>query len=332
MVIDKSTGRGCAWCIVSRKLTKKLIAEGITGKPIFRKQCKSTYRLLSVEEFRDGQLWITHPRGSKLADELLWTPSFIEAGIWEQGVSKFRPLKELEDNVETYLLPELGEYLQSIPEPELVSITRDFLIEHGVINKPICQRAGDTFYFNEDEIYSLDKKSKLFPYEKRIKFDLFNAEYDTCININVWRKSVSQFEVGMTLKECIRIFLKTQLVYGVPQTQSPIDRLVQHITPPTFERVPGNEDKDTFDRIRMTVGLPRYQFDSWEELQDEVKKYQHEIYQRVIHKLENDRAFKRYGIPINFLILSDVTLLRDFSMELILELKGEFALPSDMEN
>ena len=291
-----------------------------------------SYRLLSVEEFRDGTLWITHPKGSKLADELLWTPSFIEAGIWEHGVSKFRPLRELEDNVETYLLPEMGEYLQSIPEPELVSITRDCLIEHGVINKPICQRAGDTYYFNENEIYSLDKKSQLFPYEKRIKFDLFNAENETCINMIVWRKSVSQFEVGMTLKECIRIFLKTQLVHGVPQAQSPVDRLVQNITSPIYERVPENENEDTFDRIRMTVCLPRYQFNSWEELQDEVKKYQHEIYQQAIRKLENNRVFKRYGIPINFLILSNVTLLRDFSMELIFELKGEIAPLPDMEN
>ena len=71
----------------------------------------------------------------------------------------------------------------------------------------------------------------------------------------------------------------------------------------------------------ITVGLPRYQFNSWEALQSEVKKYQHEIYQRVIQRMETDRSFKRYGVPINFLEISDVTLLRDFSLEFIFELK-----------
>ena len=150
--------------------------------------------------------------------------------------------------------------------------------------------------------------------------------------MNVWHKAVSQFEVGMTLSECISIFLKTELVRGVPQDQSPLDRLVQYISPPTYERIPGNQDEATFDHIRMTVGLPRYKFDSWEALQDEVKKYQREIYQQVLQKLENDRQFKRYGVPINFIKLSDVILRRNFSIEFIFELKGQSDLLPDMED
>ena len=75
----------------------------------------------------------------------------------------------------------------------------------------------------------------------------------------------------------------------------------------------------------MTVGLPHYRFDSWEALQSEVKKYQDEIYQRVFQKLEKDRQFKKYGVSTNFLKLSDVMLLRDFSMEFIFELKEQKA-------
>jgi len=216
MVIDKSTGKGCAWSIASKTITKRLIAEGIIDKPFARKPTRSRYRLLSAEKFSEGQVYVIWRRGSGLADEALWTPSFIEAGIWERGASRFRPLERLDRNVENYLLPEMGEYLQSIPDVEMVSMTRDFLIEHGVINAPISQREGNTYYFDENEVYSLDTKSKLFPYEKRIKCNLFNAEYETCINMKVWRKAVSQFGVGMTLGECISIFLKTELVYGVP--------------------------------------------------------------------------------------------------------------------
>ena len=125
----------------------------------------------------------------------------------------------------------------------------------------------------------------------------------------------------MSLKECMGIFVETELAHRTPQKLSPLDQLIQYIARPVYERVPGNDNVKTFDRIRITVGLPRYQFNSWEALQSEVKKYQHEIYQRVIQRMETDRSFKRYGVPINFLEISDVTLLRDFSLEFIFELK-----------
>ena len=105
--------------------------------------------------------------------------------------------------------------------------------------------------------------------------------------------------------------------------------LFRSIAPPMYERVPGNDDESTFDYIRITVGFPRYQFNSWEALQNEVKKYQPEIYQRVTQRIEKDRQFKKYGIPMNFLKVSDVILRRDFSMEFIFELK--VTLPQDME-
>ena len=222
MVIDKATGIGCAWRIASKTITKRLIAEGIIGKLFARIQIKGVYYLLSAEEFPDGSVLTTRYRGNKLADEVLWAPSFIEAGIWERGTRRFRHVERLDKNVESYLLPEMGEYLQSLPDAELVSMTRDFLIEHGVINVPIVQREGNTYYFNENEVYSLDTKSELFSYEAgRIKFGLFDAAHETCFNMNLWRKAVSQFEDGMTLSKCIHIFLKTELGRGVPKTQLP---------------------------------------------------------------------------------------------------------------
>ncbi len=156
MIIDKTTGKGCAWSIISRTITQKLIAEGITDNPIFRKQIKSRYRLLWVEKDKDGRVSVMLRKGSELAEEPLWTPSFIDAETWGRGVRRFRSFGRLDRNVENCLLPEMGEYLQSIPDTELLSVTRDFLIAHGVINTPICQRSGNTYYFNENEVYSLD--------------------------------------------------------------------------------------------------------------------------------------------------------------------------------
>lgn len=327
MVIDKTTGRGCAWSMASKTITEKLIADGIVGKTIYRKpriNSKSSYDLFRVIKFKhEKDVYVASQKSDGPAEEPLWTPSFVDAGIWKQAVSEFSSFERLDRSVEKYLLPKMDEYLQSISDAELVFLTRDFLIEHGVIGAPICQHSGKTYYFSENEVYSLDKKSELFPYEGRLKFHIFKIRYERCFNMNVWHKAVSQFEVGMTLKECISLFLQTKLAHNVPQELPPIERLIQYIAPPIYERVSGNSNETTFDYIRMTVGLPRYQFNSWEALKNEVKRNQHEIYKRVVQKLENDRQFKKYGIPINFLQLSNVMLLRDFSMEFIFELKEQ---------
>ena len=323
MIIDKTTGKGCAWSIVSKKITSELIAEGITDQPIFRIPCKDGYELLRVVSYDEGQMYVTPQRSEAQAEELLWAPSFLDRKVWKRAVSRFKAYERLDRNIEKYLLPEMGEHIQSIPEPELISITRTFLIGHGVLHTPICQHAGKTYYFNENEIYSLDKRSEQFAYEKRLKFNLFQVRYETCFNMVVWRKAVSHFKVGMTLRECIKLFLKTELTHSVARKMSPVDQLVQYIAPPGYERAPGNRDESTFDRIRITVGLPCRRFPSWEDLRDEVKKHQSEIYRRVVRHLERDRRFRKYGVPVSLFRLSNVMLLHDFSMEFIFELNGQ---------
>lgn len=335
MVIDKTTGRGCALSIISKVITRKLVADGIIGKAIYRKHCminkKEISVLFRVVKFKyEKNVYVVSQKSGELSDEPLWTPSFIDASVWEQAISRFSNHKRLDYSVEKYLLPNMDEYLQSISDEDLSSLTRDFLIEHDVINTPIRQCAGKTYYFGENEIYSLDKKSELFPYESRLKFNIFNIKNEYCFNMNVWSKAASQFEVGMTLEECISIFLKTKLVHSVPRKQSPIDKLVQHIDPPIYERVPENNNEATFDYIRVIVGLPRFQFNSWKTLQNNVKKYRQKIYQQVIQKIKNDPRFKKYGVPITSIKLSNAILLKNFSIEFIFEPKD--VLSPNMEN
>lgn len=313
--------------MASKTVTEKLIGDGIIGQVICKRRrinSKNRYDLLRVTKFKHEEtVYVMSQKDKGVAEEPLWTPSFIDAEIWARAVSRFRTCESLDRNVENHLLPEMEEYLQSIPDAELVSITRDFLLECGVIHVPISQRAGNTYYFNENEVYSLDKEARLFLYEGRTKFNKFEVRGETCFNMNVWVKAASQFKVGATLEECVEIFLKTELVHRVPKEPSSIDRLAQYISPPIYERVPENQDEATFDYIRMTVGLPRYRFNSWKALQDEVEKHQREIYRKVLQKLESDRQFKSYGVPINFLKLTDAILRRDFAIEFIFELKGQ---------
>lgn len=238
------------WSIASKTMATQLIADGIMGRAISRKARPNGHDLLCVVKAGD-EVYIKAQRGDELTDEPLWIPSFIDVEIWQQAVSRFHGFTRLDRNVEKYLLPKMDEYLQNIPDTDLISMTRDFLIAHGVINKPISQRRGKTYYFNESEVYVLDEEAIFFPCEKRRRFDRFEVMGETCFNMNVWHKAVSQFEIGTTLKECIEIFLKTELVHSAPQELSSIDRLIQYISPPIYERVPENKDETT-GRTRRT--------------------------------------------------------------------------------
>lgn len=325
MKIDKRTGRGCALSIASKTVARRLVDDGIVGKVIAWKFRKYRCESIRIAAFGTGleDIYVVLRKGVGATEQPLWTPTFIEPAIWQQPASQFWPGERLDRCVEKYLLPEMEDYLQSLTDSTLVSMVREFLLDHGVVNKPIRQCRGITYYFTENEVYTQDTESALFPFEKRLRFNLFDVSNETCVNSAVWTKATTHFKPGMSLMECIGVFLETKNELRPPREFSPLEQLVQEIYPPVFEREPENENTATFDRIRVSVGLPRYHFPSWEVLRSEVKIHRHEIYRLVLDKLENDRRFKRYGVPINFLKLSDVTLLRNYSLEFIFELKEE---------
>lgn len=181
--IDKRTGRGCAWSIASKKIARDLIADGIIGQEIARKILK--YRCDSIRVAAAGpeleNVYVMQGKGKGIIEQPLWTPTFIEPAIWRRAASKFRPGEKLAESVEKYLLPEMEEYLHGLSDLEMVSMVRDFLLEHGVLHAPIRQEHGKTYYFSEDEVYTLDKESERFPYEGRLRFNIFKV-WDTCFN------------------------------------------------------------------------------------------------------------------------------------------------------
>ena len=145
-------------------------------------------------------------------------------------------------------------------------------------------------------------------------------DYDS-FNAKVWNRAVRQFTVGMTLLECAEIFALSELEYRASPQWSMIDRLIQRISSPKYERVPGNTNTATFDQIRVMVSLPRYLFPTWNDLRQAVVDNRKEIDRRVLGKIETDYRFKKYGVPLNVLRLSEIVLRNDYALEYIFELK-----------
>lgn len=112
MIINKRTGRGCAWSIASKTLARDLITDGILDKEIARKQLKYRCDSIRVAASETGlrDAYVIRLKGKGMTGQPLWTPSFIDTDIWARASSQFHPYVRLAENVEKYLLPEMDDY------------------------------------------------------------------------------------------------------------------------------------------------------------------------------------------------------------------------------
>lgn len=96
-------------------------------------------------------------------------------------------------------------------------------------------------------------------------------------------------------------------------------RIVTSINRPKFERMPGNKDKDTFDQIRIHLGLVGKQtISSRNEI---LRRNQKTLAEIAIAKIKDSKSFQRYGIPVNFLKLDHMTITQQDELELLFVLK-----------
>ena len=99
---------------------------------------------------------------------------------------------------------------------------------------------------------------------------------------------------------------------------SGLDRFLVRIEKPLIIRWPDNPKPNTFDIIKVRILLCR----SWESnIPEYVKENEKEIINRAIEKIEKDRSFKKYGVPVNILAMTSAEYLTKDSLELIFEIK-----------
>ena len=128
---------------------------------------------------------------------------------------------------------------------------------------------------------------------------------------------------GMSLDDCIMSVVATASSF---RTTSFLDRLCTKFGPPEFERDPENQNRKTFDRIRLEVGLNSSLFRTWKDLATCVKKHANEITARALETIEADKNFQRFGLPIHYIVVSDAKICKDYTIQYIFEIKPfEFA-------
>lgn len=97
-----------------------------------------------------------------------------------------------------------------------------------------------------------------------------------------------------------------------------VDKFVLRIDKPKIERELTNPNKDTFDFVRIFLAIPQKHPNRSQFIRNHLK----EINRMALAKIQNNTSYKRYGVPINFLRLTEYTITRQSELMLLYELKA----------
>ncbi len=201
----------------------------------------------------------------------------------------------------------------------------------GIFNTIYLIKDQKYYFFNSNGIYScLDEKNVL---KSGIRVKVYTQHYDykcRALSLNVFgkfsgkeyeldllRKAFDKLKIGDKLEKVDEYYneaLKEKSKFLIS-----VERFVTRIESPDFVRLPENSKETTFDYIHVDVNIVT-QWDS--DKIEFIKRNLQGITKMVFKSIENNRRFKKYGVPINFLSLSKVTVRSDLnSLHYVFELK-----------
>ena len=314
--------------VAAYMLQMQFVEQGIVGQPLFVRPIGKNYAVYSVQP--DPHLFL--PPNSRICDENqfslerhiqrepptadllegLWKPKRIPSETWDRAITQFTGNASLALNIKRHLLPLLDSIDGLFSDDQISRMVLQFCLDSNILLQPIRIADGFTYFFDQDQIYR--RKPNTGQKKRRVRHLWYCMEID----MRIWKKASTKFQVGESLMDCIRRFLQTELVHKPPNI-TPLDRLVTRIGPISYERMFGNENPLTLDWIRVQVNLSHTAYPVWEEFQRMVEEHQQEITQMVVEKIQNDRKFQKYGVPFSRFKLSNLIFSRKYFLEYIFE-------------
>lgn len=307
--------------IVAQALEAQFVEEGIVGQPLAIQKLEKDYVICYIKHRKSmvseqGEYYFVWDKQSKPLNLpiIFWAPTTIPKHIWNLSISQFSCNSTLLFNIEKYLLPQFDSILDLFPYEQLKSMTMQTFLKYKILVQPIRIVKQIVYYFGADQILHKRDATQPCGYIK----SLWHCRD---VNMRIFRKAASRFQVGSTLSDCVEIFLNTNLC-SVPKKNSLLDVLITKIVV-SFERIPENENRKTFDYIRVRLNLCHAAYPTWKDLQQGVMEHKKEIDDLVIKKVENNRRFCKFGVPMSYLRLTNRILSRHYCvLEYIFELKN----------
>ncbi len=100
-----------------------------------------------------------------------------------------------------------------------------------------------------------------------------------------------------------------------------LNKFIRKIGKPSIERAADNQVKNTFDFIRMRVGIPSKENNAHRK--EFVQKNMGKILQILLSRLNENKVYLRYGVPINYLTLDHAVITSQDELEVVFKLKGQ---------
>ena len=156
-------------------------------------------------------------------------------------------------------------------------------------------------------------------YKDRQYFDPYNFfKYAFPLsNRNLVRKAISTLKEGDTV-ETLDYYLSALKMNKRPKPEG-INRFVISIDKPIFVQIPENPNPNTFDYIRIIVNIVT----EWDQdRKTYIKNHVKDINKMILQKLEKNKQFQRFNVPVNFLTVSNITFsAKSNILEYIFEIK-----------
>ena len=204
------------------------------------------------------------------------------------------------------------------------------------INKTLAMhvfriRYPKVYYFDEKQIVQCISigKAKTMQFANCNQLDIFipttvsivselvTQNYFTEKNKKIVLKALCMLTISDNL-DTLAGYLST-IKLDLIQPINTLERFVTKINPPIFIREPENQNQKTFDFIYIDVNIVK----QWDEDRISfIKKNINKIKDMVLEKLGKNKQFKKFGIPLNCLKLSSITLKSDSVLHFILEIKS----------
>lgn len=138
-------------------------------------------------------------------------------------------------------------------------------------------------------------------------------------NETILRMAYAKLKDGDTLEDLKRYY--HSVILGKKEPLKELDYFVTKICQPMFIKEPENPDPNTFDYIHIDVNLAI----TWKsDKKDYFIQHQPEINNMVVKKLQSNKQFQKYNIPINYLKISKITLMNQRrTIQYVFELKNK---------
>ena len=178
-----------------------------------------------------------------------------------------------------------------------------------VINHALRSCKGQYYYFDKNGIYrnipEKEAKEILDNVYERVDgstFYMIKNHIAWNVDLNILSSSLGRLKLGESFDDFKEIYQKVEFKHK--EKPKGLDRFITKIDSPRFIRMPENRELEVFDFIHIDIFLVT----EWEnDVYTYILKNKKEIIRRVLEKIKNDRSFKKYSVPINFLKLAKVT-------------------------